>query len=284
MHAVTVAPQPFLAMDGALRVHTIPDASDNLVWIAECVETGAAAVIDGPGCDAVLTYVAHNGIELGAIFNTHTHGDHIGVNTALQSRGELSNYRVVGRGSRVPGLTEAVGDGDSVTLGALTGRVMLTEGHIDDHISFVFGDVVFCGDALFTGGCGYLFDGPPAKMFDSLMRLAALAPETRVCCAHEYTQDNLRFAWFVEPDNEALAARIRDVWARRAAGECTVPSTVALERATNPFLRPGSETLAKNVAERMGRELGSFAEAFAATRELKNGGAHKSIPDSELLG
>jgi len=281
-HAVTVPPKPFLAMDGALRVHIVPDASDNLVWIAECVETGAAAVVDGPGCDVVLAYAAEHGIRIDAIFNTHTHGDHIGVNLMLKKRGELGDYRVVGRGDQVPGLTEHVGEGDTVTLGAVTGRVMLTEGHINDHITFVFGDVAFCGDTMFAGGCGYLFDGPASKMHDSLMRLAALAPETRVCCAHEYTKDNLRFAWFVEPDNEALAERIRDVWARRALGECTVPSTLAIERATNPFLRPGSVTLRANVEDKGGRELGGFGDVFAATRELKNTGAHKAIPDSAL--
>jgi len=282
-HVITVAPEPFLAMEGALRVHIVPDATDNLVWIAECVQTGRAAIVDGPGCEAALAYAAEHQLAVGAVFNTHTHPDHIGVNRGLEARGQLGDYRVVGRGDRVPGLTEAVGEGNDVQLGALSGRVMLTEGHIDDHVSFVFGDVLFCGDTLFTGGCGYLFDGPAEKMFDSLMRLAALAPETRVCCAHEYTQDNLRFAWFVEPDNRALAARIREVWSLRAEGRCTVGTTLALERATNPFLRPGSRTLAATVSERSGRSLGSYAEVFAATRALKNTGAHKVVTDAELL-
>ena len=282
-HVVTTPPGPFLAMDGALRVHIVPDATDNLVWIAQCVQTGSAAIVDGPGCDAVLAYASENDIAVDAVFNTHTHPDHIGVNRALAQRGQLADYRVVGRGDRVPGLTEPVGEGDAVQLGALVGQVMLTEGHIDDHISFVFGDVVFCGDTLFAGGCGYLFDGPARKMFVSLMRLAALPPETRVCCAHEYTEDNLRFAWSVEPDNGALAERIREVWGLRADGKCTVGTTMALERATNPFLRPGSPTLAANVAAKTGRTLVSFEEVFAATRALKDTGVHKAVSDAELL-
>ena len=282
-HVVTQPPEPFLAMAGALRVHRVPDAQDNLVWIAECTQTGAAAVVDGPGCDAALGYAADTGVEIGSIFNTHTHADHVGVNRALAKRGQLGNYRVVGRGEQVPGRTESVGDGDTVQLGALVGQVLLTEGHIDDHVSYVFGDVLFCGDTLFSGGCGYLFDGPPSKMFASLMRLAALPGDTRVCCAHEYTQDNLRFAWSVEPDNLALAERIREVWRLRAEGACTVGTPMSLERATNPFLRPGSPTIVSTVSSKMGQTLGSYAEVFAATRALKDTGSHKSITDAELL-
>jgi len=150
----------------------------------------------------------------------------VGINTDLADRGLLAKMRVVGPAKArdaVPGITEAVDEGDAVTFGPVTAKVMLTEGHINGHVSYVFEDVVFCGDTLFAGGCGYLFDGPPAKMHDSLTRLSQLAPETRVCCAHEYTQDNLRFAWSVEPENETLARRIKDVWARRGKGECVCP-------------------------------------------------------------
>ena len=121
-----------------------------------------------------------------SILNTHTHWDHIGINNDLERRGELARFRVVGPAkvaSDVPGITEAVREGDSIQFGGVTGRVMLTEGHLNGHVSYVFGDVLFCGDTLFGGGCGYLFDGPPAKMFQSLLRLAALPGETRVLCA-----------------------------------------------------------------------------------------------------
>ena len=180
--------------------------------------------------EPVEAYVAQRGLNLTTILTTHTHPDHIGIHRELAKRGALERLRVVGNASlaaAIPGLSEGVEDGSEVRLGELRGRAMLTEGHIDGHISYVFGDVLFCGDTLFAGGCGYLFDGPPAKMHASLARLAALADDTKVCCAHEYTEDNLRFAWSVEPDNEALAARIRQVWALRAEGGCTVPSTTS---------------------------------------------------------
>ena len=286
MHAVTRVPEPFLAMGGALRVHTVPAASDNLVWVAECTATGQAAVIDGPDATGALAAVQAHGLELVAIWNTHTHGDHIGINRDLARQGRLEGLHVVGPASRaaeVPGLTDPVGEGSVVRLGELEGRVMLTEGHIDGHVSFVLGDLVFCGDTMFAGGCGYLFDGPPAKMFDSLLRLAELPGDTRVCCAHEYTQDNLRFAWSVEPDNAALAERIRRVWAIRAEGGCTVPSTIEEERATNPFLRPGSPTLLASVEAAVpGADLSTPAAVFAATRRLKDGKAHKAGGDAGL--
>ncbi|MBW2256562.1 MAG: hydroxyacylglutathione hydrolase, partial [Deltaproteobacteria bacterium] len=232
-HVVTRPDPPFEAMGGALRVHMVPAAQDNLSWLAECTQTGEVAVVDGPSSEPVLAYAQVHGLHLRAVFNTHTHGDHIGVNHGLARSGKLGTLRVVGAAAvaaEVPGLTEPVGEGDEVRLGAVTGEAMLTEGHIDGHISLVFGDVLFCGDTLFTAGCGRVFSGPPSKMFDSLLRLAALDGETRVCCAHEYTQDNLRFAWSVEPDNEALADRIRRVWAVRSEGRSAVPSTIEEER------------------------------------------------------
>jgi hydroxyacylglutathione hydrolase len=285
-HVVSQPTPAFLAMDGRLEVHQIPAAEDNLIWLLVCVETGAVAAVDGPGAGEVLRFCEERGLVWNTIINTHTHGDHIGINRDLERRGMLADFRVVGSAAvadAVPGITEPVGEGDSVTLGAVTGRVLLTEGHLDGHISFLFGDVLFCGDTLFGGGCGYLFDGPPAKMFRSLSRLAELPGETRVCCAHEYTQDNLRFAWSVEPDNEALQDRIRDVWAARARGESTVPSRIADERATNPFLRPGSPSLQASVQTAWGeRPIATWTEWFAATRELKDRKDYREQPLSSL--
>jgi hydroxyacylglutathione hydrolase len=285
-HVVQKPKAPFLGMNGAIEVHQVPVWQDNLVWIVVCTETGEAAVVDGPQADEVLAYVNEHELKLNAILNTHTHSDHIGINRDLAKRGLLSDFRVVGpkrAASAVPGLTEAVDEGDEVILGAVRGRVMRTEGHIDGHISFVFGDVLFCGDTLFTGGCGYLFDGPPARMYDSLMRLAALPGETRVCCAHEYTQDNLRFAWFVEPGNEALAERIRRVWAIRADGGCVVPSTLEEERATNPFLRPGSLLLRARLRQiSPDVVLETFEDVFTATRALKDTAIHRKEAEDGL--
>ncbi len=285
-HVVDEARAPFRSEDGSIEVHQILAWQDNLVWLVVCTATGKAAVVDGPEAEPVLAYCAAGGLALEAILNTHTHLDHIGINQALARSGALDRYRVIGPEAAVPpvpGLTEPAREGDLVRVGEVTLRVMVTEGHMNGHVSYVADDVLFCGDTLFAGGCGFLFDGPPAKMHASLERLAALPPGTRVCCAHEYTQDNLRFAYSVEPDNAALAERIRRVWALRARGECAVPSTIGEELATNPFLRHASPTLRARVAEAMpDRKLDTPLEVFAATRALKDSKDYRRLADADL--
>lgn len=276
-HAVTQLPEPFSICDGAGRVHLILAWQDNLIWVLECVATGEAAVIDGPEAGPTLAYCERKGLNLKTILNTHTHPDHIGINKDLLKRGLLDDFRVVGNPDRpIPGLNAPVSAGDTVMVGALTGQVILTEGHQDGHLTYRFGDAVFCGDVLFGGGCGYLFDGPPAKMYASLMTLAAMPADTQVFCAHEYTQDNLRFAWSVDPENAELAERIRRDWATRAAGGCTIPTTIGLERATNPFMRP------KAVKARVDASLSDPGAIFAATRKLKDGRGYKSMSEDAL--
>lgn len=285
-HTVTRPTSPFLTASGRLEVHQLLAWQDNLIWLLVDVESKAAAVIDGPEAGGVLEYCKARGFELTTVLNTHTHPDHIGVNQDLERRGLLDGLRVVGcdaRANDVPGITEKVGDGDSLEFGPITGQVLLTEGHINGHLSFVFEDVVFCGDTMFGAGCGYLFDGPPFKMHESLARLAQLPDETLVCCAHEYTQDNLRFAWSVEPGNLDLAARIKDTWALRSRGECSVPSSIQLEKATNPFLRGHSAELqAALLAQMPEARLDSSATVFAATRALKDRKVYQTISDAEL--
>jgi hydroxyacylglutathione hydrolase len=285
-HVVSRPTPPFRSADGRLEVHQVPAWQDNLIWVVVCTATGEAAVVDGPEAAPVLAYCEANDLRLTTILNTHTHMDHVGINHDLARRGMLGALRVFGparKAADVPGLTDPVDEGSRARVGAVELRVMRTEGHIDGHVSYVTSDVLFCGDTLFAAGCGYLFDGPPSKMFASLTRLMELEPETRVCCAHEYTQDNLRFAWSVEPDNEALAERIRRVFALRARGECAVPSTIGEERATNPFVRHSSPTLRAKVAEAWpGRRLETPEDVFAATRALKDRKDYRAIPDSAL--
>lgn len=277
-HVVTVAPEPFLACEGALRVYCIPAAHDNLCWVAECVQTGQAVVIDGPPDAQMLAAVDALPVTLSAVWNTHTHPDHIGVNVLLADAGRLGELPVIGpagAAATIPGLTRAVDDGDTVSIGVLTAQVWRTEGHQDGHISFIFPGVLFCGDTLFAGGCGYLFDGPPKAMFNSLMRLAGLPGDTLVCCAHEYTLDNLAFARFVEPENATLQERSADVSARRERGECVVPSRMSDKQATNPFMRPGSPEIMARLRELTDFAGGSPSDVFAATRALKDTGRHK---------
>lgn len=284
-HVVTRPASPFQSRTGALTVHQIPAATDNLVWLV-VTRDGEAAAVDGPDAGAVLEYCERNGFRLTAILNTHTHGDHVGINRDLEKRGLLADLRVVGprRAARdVPGLKEPVDDGDTFHFGGVEGQVLLTEGHLNGHVSFVMDGLLFCGDTLFGAGCGYLFDGPPEKMHASLTRLSKLPGDTLVCCAHEYTQDNLRFAYSVEPDNQDLRERLRSAWQVRGRGESTLPSTIELERRTNPFLRHGSAPLVERVRRAMpDRRLESPEEIFAATRALKDQKHYRSIPDTEL--
>lgn len=284
-HVVSQPTPPFKSHTGALEVHQIPAWQDNLIWLI-AYGNKQAAVVDGPEADAVLDYCAAHGLTLTTVLNTHTHGDHVGINRALAERGLLEGMQVIGparAAADVPGLTRGVDDGDTVTLGDVTGQVWLTEGHIDGHVSYIFEDLLFCGDTLFAAGCGYLFDGPASKMYTSLSRLRDLPPDTRVCCAHEYTQDNLRFAWSVEPKNEVLAERIRSTWQERGAGRSVVPTTIALERATNPFLRFDEGDVPSAVqAAWPDRNLTQPGDVFAATRALKDRKDYRSLSDDDL--
>ncbi|MEM1022652.1 MAG: hydroxyacylglutathione hydrolase [Myxococcota bacterium] len=284
MHAVQTLTPPLRSRSGDLVVHQIPAWQDNFIYLLVHQPSGACAAVDGPEATPALDKAKTLGLSLDTIFNTHTHFDHIGINRDLLEKGRRLR-RVVGarkKASEVPGLTEAVEDGSQVDFGGLLGDVMLTEGHIDGHVCFLFEDLLFSGDTLFAGGCGYLFDGPPAKMHASLQRLAQLDPDTKVLCAHEYTQDNLRFAWSVEPGNPALAERIRQVWALRAEGKATVPTTIGLERATNPFVRSDSAEIKARVEAALGRRLSSQEEVFAATRELKDRKDYREQGDDQL--
>ena len=282
-HAVTRPRKPFLSVSGTLEIHQLCSASDNLIWLVVCRETGAAGVVDGPEAATVLAYCKAHGIRLTAVLNTHTHPDHIGINRDLQRQHRLRTLRVIGPASRaedVPGITEHVDDGDRFQLGDSIGHVWLTEGHLDGHISFLIDGVLFCGDTMFGGGCGRLFDGPAAKMHASLQRIAALPAETLVCCGHEYTQDNLRFAWMIDRDNEALRDRIQTVWNVRRLGGCTVPFTVGIERATNPFVRVAEPSIRWAVGEEFpALDTADPAAVLGALREWKNRGDHRAMPE-----
>lgn len=278
------APRP--TPGGQLELHQVPAATDNLIWLLVKPESREACAVDGPDAEAVLAYCKTQGLRLTTIANTHVHYDHIGINRDLERRGMLAGLRVIGArrtADAVPGLTEPVDEGDHIQILGVDTEVWLTEGHINGHLSYVLDGAVFCGDTLFAGGCGYLFDGPPETMHVSLQRLASLPDHTLVCCAHEYTQDNLRFAYSVDADNPALIARMKEVWALRSAGGCTLPSHMALERNTNPFLRVEAMDIRTRLSKAMPeRDLSEPAQIFAALRALKDRRDYRDLKDSDL--
>ena len=220
-----------------LIIHQFPCLSDNYGFLARDEASGLAACIDTPDAQAILAELAKLGWTLDLILNTHWHPDHAGGNAAIKA---ATGATVVGPAEveRLTPVDRQVAGGDSVELGQTRFEVIESGGHTLGHIAFYDAKdgVAFVGDTLFTLGCGRLFEGTPAQMWDSLSRLTALPDETAVYCAHEYTASNARFALSVDASPE-LKARSEAIFAARARGEWTVPTTIGLEKATNPFLR-----------------------------------------------
>jgi len=251
-----------------LDIVQIPVLNDNYVYLAHEPRSGATAVVDPAVGGPVLETLAVRGWQLSHILNTHHHGDHTGANLELKA---ATGCIIVGPradAARIPGIDVEVGDGDSYRLGQAEARVFDVPGHTRGHIAYWFADsqALFCGDTLFALGCGRMFEGTQEQMWASLSKLMALPGETRVYCAHEYTQANGRFALTVEPGNRALVARMAEIDRLRAAGTPTVPSTIAEELATNPFLRPDSAEL-QDIVGLAGAEP---AEVFGRTRAMKD--------------
>lgn len=255
-----------------LAVLTVPAFNDNYLWL---IHDGVhAAVVDPGDAQPILAALKAHGLTLTAILLTHHHADHIGGVPAL-----LQHYAVPVYGPRNDGIgavTVPLSEGGTVHVPELDLQLSVLEvpGHTLGHIAYVrSGDEpwLFCGDTLFAGGCGRLFEGSPSQMVDSLNKLAALPADTKVFCAHEYTLSNLRFASAVEPDNEELHARVEAETAKRAMNMPTVPSTVGLERSTNPFLRYAEPGIAAQLVA-AGKLQGGEAPVavFAALRQWKN--------------
>ncbi|WP_347717151.1 hydroxyacylglutathione hydrolase [Sphingomonas sp.] len=235
-----------------LEIVCVPAFSDNYLWLVHDADSGETAVVDPGDAAPVLAVAEARGWKISQVWNTHWHPDHTGGNLAVK---EATGATISGprrESAKIQGLDIELAEGDEVRLGAHKGDVCEVPGHTLGHIALVFGEdkVAFVGDTLFAMGCGRLFEGTPEQMFNSLNRLATLPPQTAVYCAHEYTLANARFAAHAEPGNAAIAARLAEVERARAEGRATVPTTIAAELATNPFL------LARDVAE--------FAERRAA--------------------
>lgn len=249
-----------------LELVTIPCRSDNYAFLLHEAGTGQTALVDAPEAAPIRAVLDARGWKLTDILLTHHHDDHVEGVAALRA-----GARVIGATAdahRLPPLDLAVAPGDTVTVCGEGMQVIDVPGHTVGHVAFHFPatGAVMTGDSLMALGCGRLFEGTAAQMWASLSRLAALPPETVVCSGHEYTRSNARFALAVDPDNQALQARARAVEAARARGEATVPSSLAEELATNPFLRAGHAYMKRA----MGLPEAPDNEVFAAIRAAKD--------------
>jgi hydroxyacylglutathione hydrolase len=255
-----------------LQVKRLSALSDNYIFLLHDPQKNIAAVVDPAEPEPVLNCLAELGAELVAIFNTHHHSDHVGANRALMQKfPPLTVYGGAEDRGRIPGQMVYLQEGDRVQFSDQTAEVFFIPGHTRAHIAYYFapsssGETgeLFCGDTIFSGGCGRLFEGTPAQMVDSIGKLRQLPDNTRVWCAHEYTLGNLKFAVTVDPDNADLQNRYHQVQELRSRGEATIPSLLGVEKRTNPFLRWDSEALKKSMG------LTEPARVFGKLRGMKD--------------
>jgi hydroxyacylglutathione hydrolase len=247
------------------EIFPIPAFKDNYIWLL--VRDGRAAVVDPGDAAPVIARLEAQGLQLESILITHHHDDHQG---GVEELVERWHPRVFGpAGESITGCTDPLRGGETIGVLGETLAVLAVGGHTRGHIAYHVRDALFCGDTLFGAGCGRLFEGTPAQMLASLTRLAALPGDTRVYCAHEYTEANLRFALAVEPRNSLLHERVERVARIRAAGLPSVPSTLREEMETNPFMRCG-EPAVITAAQEHGAVDASLVNVFAAIRSWRN--------------
>lgn len=254
---------PKTTREVSMNIYRIPALSDNYIFLLHDPEQRAAAVVDPAEAAPVLHQLERLGASLTAIFNTHHHGDHVGGNAALLAQfPQAVVYGGANDRGRIPGQQVFLQEGDTVTWGDRTAQVFFVPGHTRAHIAYYFppqqdSGHLFCGDTLFAGGCGRLFEGTPAQMVSSLTKLRSLPDATHIWCAHEYTLKNLQFAHAVDPTNTALSERLQQVQQQRQRGESTIPAVLGVEKSTNPFLRWDTPTL--QAAMQTGDPIQSFA-------------------------
>ena len=250
-----------MSAEKTIQIEIIPCLSDNYAYLIK--SGGQCAIVDPSEPEPVRAALARTGWKLTHILNTHHHLDHCGGNLALK---EETGAQIVGPGkdaARIPGLDVGVDESTGWEFDGRKVQVLEVPAHTRGAITFVIDGNAFTGDTLFTLGCGRLFEGDPQMMWTSLSKLMTLPDETKVYCGHEYTQSNGRFALTLEPGNSALKARMDEVIATRQAGKPTVPSTMGLEKKTNPFLRPDSAEIRKSLGMEKAGDVAVFGEIRA---------------------
>lgn len=255
----------------SINIIPVPAFRDNYLWLFHLAGDTRAYIVDPGDARPVEAALAERGLNLAGILVTHHHPDHIGGIDQLLEKWPVPVYGPAG--GSVPQVTQPVADGDSFSLQqGLSFEVLAVPGHTLDHLAYYSeaAEVLFCGDTLFAGGCGRLFEGSPEQMYSSLSKLSHLPEATRVYCAHEYTLANLAFAKAVEGGNQVLLERVDTEQARRDRQEPTVPSTIGLEKSTNPFLRCEQDSVKTAAEAHSGRPLNSPQEVLAAVRTWKD--------------
>jgi len=251
-----------------LEITVLPVLTDNYIFVIHDPKSTETAVVDPALAEPVLKILAENNWSLNYIFNTHHHHDHIDGNQQLKQATGCQVIAPLREQNKIPNIDRPVMENDTIYLGRHCFRVLETPGHTLGHVVFYCAEqqILFCGDTLFAMGCGRLFEGTAEQLWQSLQKLKALPQETQVYCAHEYTQANGRFALTIDPDNQALIARMRNINQRRANRQATIPTTIAEELATNPFLREQSPDIQKHLQ----MQECAAVKVFTEIRRLKD--------------
>lgn len=251
-------------------VHQLPALNDNYIYLIEDHNSDMLAVVDPADATPVVQACGQLDKALTHILNTHHHWDHTDGNKSLKSRFGATVIGAEVDAARIPEIDLAVSETSTLTLGSLNIKILAVPGHTSGHIAYLINDALFCGDTLFGGGCGRLFEGTPEQMWDSLSKLASLPDETKVYCAHEYTLANLRFARVADPDNSNLTTRVGNDTQKRMKHLPTIPSTIGMEKLTNPFLRPLNGDFCYQYSEKQGLSPSKPIDVFTHLRASKD--------------